>query len=129
VPKGAPAGGSGSQGRDLVEEVGYKEAVGSQLPEPSLAHKRQVGSQPLEPTLGPVSHAATEFQALEVALCPKNQELTGSQLLETTSGPKGQEILGLEPMEIDASEPPPSEGSRASSAWCTTSAKSSTMPR
>jgi hypothetical protein len=60
VSKGVSAGGFVSQDPDpLPKELGDKEAIGSQLPEPSLAPKPQVGFQSPEPTSGLVDHAAT----------------------------------------------------------------------
>jgi hypothetical protein len=105
VPKGASAGGFGSQDSDLAEELGDKEVVGSQLSEPSQAPKPQVGSQSPEPTPGPVGHAATGSQLLEVTSGPKDQEATGSQLSEAISDLGSQESPGPKPMEVDASDP------------------------
>jgi hypothetical protein len=56
VPKGASASGSRSQDLEPTEGPRVKEAVGSHLPETSLAPEPQVGSQSPEPTQGPVGH-------------------------------------------------------------------------
>jgi hypothetical protein len=60
VPKAALARGSGSKDSEPMGEV-----VGSQLPEPSLAHETQIGSQSLEPIPGPLGHTATRSHLSE----------------------------------------------------------------
>jgi hypothetical protein len=109
VPKEGSAGGSRSQDSDLAEEPGDKEVVGSQLSEPSQAPKPQVGSQPSEPTPGLVGHTTAGSQLQEVTSGPEDQEATGSQLSEAISDLGSQESPGPEPMEVDASDPPPLE--------------------
>jgi hypothetical protein len=72
VSKGASACNFGSQDPDPPEDLGDKEVVWSQLPEPSLAPEPQLESQSPEPTLGPVDHAATGSQLLEATSSLEN---------------------------------------------------------
>jgi hypothetical protein len=103
------ASGSGSQDLGLVEEPRAGEAARSQLPEICSAH------------------GDTRSQPPEAASGPDDQMIMGPWTDEALLNPEDRELPEPVPMEIDARDPPGEFGQ--SNDQCTTSMRSSTMPK